>query len=236
MKWQDTPSWLVELGSASSQDEIGTKAHNLSILCESGFLVAPCVFVTTLNSRFAQFDSAESYLASIDEFSHELDQLLPSENGWAIRSSATIEDLPGESHAGRFETIFISDSSDLANAVKTVWDSGKLADIGPESMGVIIQQFIRADFAGVAFSHDPTTNSHSTVIEGVPGNAARFVDGELTPWRVRPDASDIPLPDGLGRDVVKALDDGVQRLADELLIASDRRSQRLSASRTRRGS
>lgn len=221
MKWQNTPDWLAQLGGANSQNEIGTKAHNLSILFELGFLVPPCVFITTLHSRHAQFDTADSYLASIDEFSRELDQLLPSANGWAVRSSATIEDMPGESQAGRFETLFISDVADLANAVKAVWDSGRAADIGPDSMGVIIQQLIDADFAGVAFSHDPTTNDHTTVIEGVPGNAARFVDGELTPWRVRPGAPDILLPDNLEMNIVKALDDGVQRLAVRLDMAVD---------------
>ena len=218
---QTVPEWLTLPGADTPQAVIGTKAFNLSKLDGLGFAVPDCMFIATLRSEFAQFESAESYLASISELGRELNRILPSPDGWAIRSSATIEDMPGESHAGRFETKFISNETELASAVQLVWDSGESAGIGAESMGVVVQKLIDADFAGVAFSHDPTGNDNSTVIEGVAGNAARFVDGELAPWRVRLGASDITLPEGLEASAIEEIDRGVQRLADEFGGAVD---------------
>ena len=215
MNRKQAPTWLARLGTESPQSAIGTKAFNLSILDELGFAVPPCVFIATLHSELVHFESAATYLESIDEFSRELHQLVPSEHGWSVRSSATVEDLPGESHAGRFETLFIEDPAELANAVQAVWDSGQSAGIGPESMGVVVQELIDADFAGVAFSHDPTRQDGPTVIEAVPGNAARFVEGAVAPLRIRSGDGERSLPEDLDAGFITALDEGVQLLADK---------------------
>jgi pyruvate,water dikinase len=58
-------------------------------------------------------------------------------------------------------------------------------------MAVLIQPMIAADAAGVAFTADPVSGSHRTVIEAVDGLGDRLVSGAATPerWTVEADGS-----------------------------------------------
>ena len=88
--------------------------------------------------------------------------------------------------------------SGLADAVLRCWRS-RLTDrvkaYGGEresgSMAVLIQPMIAADAAGVAFTIDPVSARHRTIIEAVEGLGDRLVSGAATPerWTVEDDGS-----------------------------------------------
>ncbi|MCZ6854252.1 MAG: PEP-utilizing enzyme [Gammaproteobacteria bacterium] len=218
---KDIPDWIVDLEAESSVETIGSKAFNLTLLHKLGFAVPDCFFIPTFDPHRLKMKSTAEFLAAIEGLSRLLPLRLPSEPGWAVRSSATIEDLPGESHAGRFETVFITSPEEFTRAVESVWESGATANIGAESMGVVVQKLVSADFAGVAFSVDPTTQDSSTVVEGVPGNAARLVNGEVTPWRMRASEPTARLPSGFDQTTLDEIYAGVQTLAEEFNHAVD---------------
>ena len=144
---KDIPDWIVDLEAESSVETIGSKAFNLTLLHKLGFAVPDCFFIPTFDPHRLKMKSTAEFLAAIEGLSRLLPLRLPSEPGWAVRSSATIEDLPGESHAGRFETVFITSPEEFTRAVEVVWESGATANIGAESMGVVVQKLIVEQFA-----------------------------------------------------------------------------------------
>lgn len=109
--------------------------------------------------------------------------------GWAtvaVRSSARDEDLATGSAAGRYTTVLgvpttPAGATELRRAVVDVADS-----MGASRGGVIVQEMVRADASGVAFTLDPVTGARSVVVNAVPGLGDRFVSGEFTPraWSV----------------------------------------------------
>ena len=215
------PAWVHNLDNELSISVVGAKAFNLGRLKSREFKVPEALVIPTFHPDRVKFASIEMFLRDIEKFSKRLPQALPSIHGWAVRSSATIEDLEEGSMAGRFETHFIKHPHELTTAVQKVWDSGRHANIGPESMGVIVQKLVEADFGGVAFSRDPIQDSVMTVVEMCPGKASRLVDGEVTPWRTSLADKKRKLPDGFSETTLEQIDAGVQRLAMEFGYAVD---------------
>ncbi len=207
------PPWIISLNDTAEPAIVGSKAHNLSRLHASGFEVPPALFLPTFDRDRLGFDSSDAYLDAIGAFAAGLNEALGSPDGWAVRSSATVEDLEEQSLAGRFDTHFITSPDELVGAVRQVWDSARLANVGVESMAVVVQKTIEADFGGVAFSRDPLDGTPSTVIEMCRGRGERLVDGEVTPWRVRMDSPERQVPAGFPPDALARIDEGVQRLA-----------------------
>ena len=216
------PPWIISLEQATSVDLVGTKAFNLNQLKSRGFNVPHALVIPTFDAARLNIKTLSEFTKAIEDFSHHLSSHIPSKHGWAVRSSGTVEDLKDKSMAGRFDTHFINKAEDLTEAVQKVWESGKFADIGAESMGVIVQQLIDADFGGVGFSKDPTQDTEHSVIEMCPGKAARLVDGEVTPWRVNLDgSSEIKLPDNFKQSTLHQIDSGIKQLADDLKYSVD---------------
>ncbi|HYH77619.1 MAG TPA: PEP/pyruvate-binding domain-containing protein, partial [Arthrobacter sp.] len=106
----------------------------------------------------------------------------------AVRSSSSDEDTAEESSAGKYTTVLgVRGREALAAAVRDVLDS---ADGAP--MGVLIQELVHADAAGVAFSANPVTGARDeAMVNAVTGLGDRLVSGELTPqsWTVRADGT-----------------------------------------------
>jgi len=90
-----------------------------------------------------------------------------------VRSSVPDEDSVDKSHAGvYYSETNIQTIDDVINAVRRCWASlyteqsffynkGKV----PTRMAVIIQQYVRSQFAGVMFTRDPTNMNDDIVIE-----------------------------------------------------------------------
>ncbi|BCA55640.1 Phosphoenolpyruvate synthase [Nitrospira sp. KM1] len=118
---------------------------------------------------------------------------LTSEAGWAVRSSATVEDAGDASFAGLFSTRLGVQSKDLAAAIRDVWSSlwdervlqyvrARGAGGRPPGMAVVIQPMVAADAAGVMYSMHPVTGrSRHILINAIPGLAAPLVDGRAAP-------------------------------------------------------
>ena len=103
----------------------------------------------------------------------------------AVRSSALDEDGATRAFAGQFESFLFVAPQDVGAKVAAVWRSAfsarlrdyrtahGLADV-PQPPAVLVQQMIRADRAGVAFSADPATGQRGVaVVEAVFGLGRR---------------------------------------------------------------
>ena len=112
----------------------------------------------------------------------------------AVRSSATVEDLPGMSAAGQHDTYLnVGGEAAVLDAVKRCWASlwsaraiGYRARCGVEpgdvSIAVVVQQLVPAQAAGVMFTIDPVGGAHDKVVVSANwGLGESVVAGEVTP-------------------------------------------------------
>jgi pyruvate,water dikinase len=152
------------------------------------------------------------------------------DRAYAVRSSATAEDLPHASFAGQHETTLNVRGEDrLIEAIQACTASlfteravryrarhGIPQD--KVAMAVLVQQMIEPEASGVAFSADPGSgNRHIAAIEVVFGLGEAHVSGKVTPDRVRVDRQGGRILDytvGDKRMVVESLPEGGVRTAD----------------------
>ncbi len=112
----------------------------------------------------------------------------------AVRSSATVEDLPNASFAGQQDTFLnIQDEDALLDAVKQCWASLWTAraiayrlkqgiDPANVSLAVVVQQLIPADAAGILFTANPLDGvREQIVINATWGLGEAIVGGKVTP-------------------------------------------------------
>jgi phosphohistidine swiveling domain-containing protein len=200
----------------------GNKAATLAVLRRAGFEVPPGVVVSADALGHVGDDLPAAVRAALPDVP---DLLGPGP--WAVRSSGTAEDNEQASFAGQFETLLNVDQSGLADAVLRCWRSGLAdrvkaysGDRGIGSMAVLIQPMIAAEAAGVAFTVDPVSGKHRTVIEAVEGLGERLVSGAATPerWTLAKDGS-IEAPSAataLDPDKARAIGDLARRVEDHL--------------------
>ncbi len=114
----------------------------------------------------------------------------------AVRSSATVEDLPGAAFAGQQETFLnVTSAASVIEAIRSCWASlwseravayRRRRGVGQESIAiaVVVQQMVPADAAGVMFTADPISGGRSSiVIDANPGLGEAVVAGLVTPDR-----------------------------------------------------
>jgi rifampicin phosphotransferase len=112
----------------------------------------------------------------------------------AVRSSATVEDLPGMSAAGQHDTYLnIRGEAAVLDAVKRCWASlwsaraiGYRARRGVEpgevNIAVVVQQLVLAEAAGVMFTVDPVGGARDKVVISANwGLGESVVAGDVTP-------------------------------------------------------
>jgi len=112
----------------------------------------------------------------------------------AVRSSATVEDLPGMSAAGQHDTYLnVRGEAAVLEAVKRCWSSlwsaraiGYRARLGVEpgevNIAVVVQQLVLAEAAGVMFTIDPIGGAHDKVVISANwGLGESVVAGDVTP-------------------------------------------------------
>lgn len=123
-----------------------------------------------------------------------------SHQTYAIRSSGVLEDMPGASFAGLYESfLYISNMDDLVSAIKRCYASvfdprvirycqSKRLSLDHLKMSVIIQEMVHAQASGVTFSLDPVKGHDTTMlIEAIYGVGEYLVSGQATPDRYRYD-------------------------------------------------
>ncbi|MGA2863634.1 MAG: PEP/pyruvate-binding domain-containing protein [Verrucomicrobiota bacterium] len=116
---------------------------------------------------------------------------------WAVRSSATAEDLPEASFAGQHDSLLnVRGSEAVLAAVRRCWVSlftdravfYRLKNRIPcraAAMAVVVQEMVPAEVSGVIFTADPLTgDTRRMVIEGAPGLGEALVSGRVSPDRL----------------------------------------------------
>ncbi len=121
----------------------------------------------------------------------------------AVRSSASAEDSLNASFAGQFETTLGVPREQFIGAVKSCIASAfsehaarYLGHVGADDffMGVVVQEFLPSEKAGVLFSRDPVHPEHKGfVINANFGVGESVVSGEVTPdhYVVRDDSTEV---------------------------------------------
>jgi pyruvate,water dikinase len=118
-------------------------------------------------------------------------------SSFAVRSSATTEDQPGTSFAGQHDSVLnVRGPENVLDAVRRCWISlfnersisyrlkNGLA-LQAAAMGVVVQEFLQADTAGVMFTADPISgDDQRVIIESTPGIGEPVVSGTITPEQI----------------------------------------------------
>lgn len=118
---------------------------------------------------------------------------------YAVRSSATAEDLPGTSFAGQQDTFLnVIGLHNICAAIVKCWASlfneravaYRIKNGFPHdkvTIAVVVQKMVDAEVSGVLFTADPMTSDRfTTVIEAVRGLGEDLVSGRKNPfaWKV----------------------------------------------------
>lgn len=172
----------------SFSSEIGGKAKGLLFLNKNKFLTPPFFildFKTLLNVTLSNFN-----LENIIQ-NWVLEHNINSDDIWAVRSSADIEDGTDHSYAGIFTTVINVKTSELENGIKKVLSSYSSINNQNYSsqqhtkFGIIIQKMIRSEYSGVIFSHNPNNIYDETIhINIIPGIGENLVSGKEDAYSV----------------------------------------------------
>ncbi len=133
-------------------------------------------------------------------------QALGTEHAYAVRSSATAEDLPNASFAGQQDTYLnIIGEAALLDAVRRCWvslftDRAILYRIQNDfshkevQLSVVVQQMVMAEKSGILFTADPLTgHRHTATIDASFGLGEALVSGLVTPDAYRVDKRDLTI-------------------------------------------
>ncbi len=130
-------------------------------------------------------------------------QILGDDHAYAVRSSATAEDLPDASFAGQQDTYLnVLGEGPLLDAVQRCWVSlftdrailyrcqnGFWHD--EVQLSVVVQQMVMAELSGILFTADPLTGHRQTVsIDASYGLGEALVGGLVSPDSYRVDKRD----------------------------------------------
>ena len=102
---------------------------------------------------------------------------------YAVRSSAISEDGENASYAGQYETVTDVKFEDIPEAIKTVQASARNERVqaysdGTEGVAVVIQRFVKPEFAGVVFTSDVITGKDEELVGNyVRGEGEQLVSG-----------------------------------------------------------
>ena len=187
----------------------GGKARGLRLLQANGFKVPDFVVVQSTFEKSVIEHFVKKYPAS----------------SFAVRSSSYQEDGMEHSFAGQFETFLnIRGLSSIENAINACFEAANSSRVdaytaaksvqkdAQDTMAVVVQQMIEAQYAGVAFSVDPVQNRRDLcLIQYVEGAGHQLVDGKrkaaslLLAKKQVLDCAEAPIP----LDTVKEIKEGI---------------------------
>jgi len=162
----------------SSTSNVGSKALNLAKANTNGIEVP------------ASYILPSSYVAQeyFNDIRRELKSIIDENSLYAVRSSASVEDMDKHSAAGIFDSfIAIKGCEAIFEAIMNCYKSfnsnvaNKYINIGNQHIygGIIIQKLINAKRSGVAIIGRPAINC--VMAEGVWGLAIPLVSGMVNP-------------------------------------------------------
>lgn len=150
-----------------------------------------------IRSKFVRTPIPQKIYAEIERAYAELEEELQIEKPLvAVRSSATVEDLPEASFAGQQETYLnVRGAEEVIEKTRRAWSSLWTAramsyrdslnvDHEAAMMAVVVQKMVKSRSSGVAFSIHPVTGEDDKiVIESAWGLGESVVGGKVTPDR-----------------------------------------------------
>ncbi|MEN0051754.1 MAG: PEP/pyruvate-binding domain-containing protein, partial [Bacteroidota bacterium] len=196
-----TQKQIITSQDLGAKAKIGGKASNLQELGKLGIQVPDWVAIPAdilldqlteleeiadLKLQFESLVLPENLLEEIAAFFGENHR----NKTYAVRSSALDEDGKQFSFAGQFETFLHVGFEELEEKIKAIWQSvlaervlkyrvenGLELQLG---IGVIVQEMVEAEVAGVAFGIDPISGeAGSKIVSAVYGLGEGLVSGEL---------------------------------------------------------
>lgn len=180
---------VVPLAEACDEAQFGGKAVQLAAACRAGLPVPPGLALSAgLVEALVAGDRAAA--AAFESALRVLDGPL------AVRSSAVGEDAAAASFAGQHMTrLNVRGAAQLVDALAAVWQSGrsegalayrrKLGLDDAPRMGVVVQQLVDPDVAGVLFTRNPVNGADERLIEATWGLGEAVVQGLVIPDRFR---------------------------------------------------
>lgn len=205
---------VVGLDAVSKQsiDLAGGKGANLGELIREGFPVPPGFVVTAdcyaatvapwpltelspaeIRHRIMEAELEPQTLQAMNSQHEALSSQLGREFVYAVRSSATAEDLGDASFAGQHDTYYYVTNENLAHMVKKCWASlwsdaacsyRQSQGIAHDAvaMAVVVQVMIESDISGITFTANPVTGNRDEIVtESSWGMGAAIVDGRVSP-------------------------------------------------------
>ena len=210
--------WFNEI-QETDFNNVGGKGYNLSKMLNNGLNV-PNGFVITstayeeyikrngfdqkietiLNSENLSKEKSGliKMLFNLDSFCDKLESTLRQEfkkitsGRVAVRSSSTVEDLPGMSFAGQYSTYLNVTEKDLLEKVLLCWQSlwneraidyrNKYKITSKFSHAVVVQEMINSQISGVIFTANPLNGiRNELLINAAYGLGEAIVSGEVHP-------------------------------------------------------
>lgn len=172
------------LSDAIDASVFGGKASQLAAAARAGLPVPRGVAISGICVREA--------LKGRISIATSVARLMPIGGPMAVRSSGLLEDGEAASFAGKYSThLNVLGASALVEAILEIGRSGLSSDVLAYSnalairetgeVGVVVQELIVPDVAGVMFTVDPVTGEERSVIEASWGLGAVVVDGRVVP-------------------------------------------------------
>ncbi|WP_114783677.1 PEP/pyruvate-binding domain-containing protein [Botryobacter ruber] len=182
--------YILPLQHPLTLQEAGGKACSLSLMARHGFPV-PAGFVIE-NGAFEHFTATGStdlhWLEA--ELEHHLSQVGAA--AYMVRSSGVGEDSEQGSFAGQLQSFCCSaDTQNILQHIVKCWQSyhsdnvqvyQQHAGVQLQGMGVVVQQLIEPDYAGVLFTQAPG-GEPVMLCEYVQGHGEKLVSGQENPER-----------------------------------------------------
>lgn len=167
---------------------VGGKALSLGKMTRAGIPVPAGYVITT--DLFKVYQTAGVIDKSVQDALYEAFDALGAARV-AVRSSAIAEDSSTASWAGQFESYLNVERGELLDRVVDCWKStsdgyeyAAAQNISHDllAMGVVIQQMVDSEVAGVAFSVNPISHAADEImIEATYGLGELLVQGMVTP-------------------------------------------------------
>jgi len=197
--------------TAADVDRVGGKGANLGELIKHGFPIPPGFVVCAdeyarvvadlekgvppeeMRTVIEAWSPDERFLQDVTSCHDRLQAERKEELVYAVRSSATAEDLGDASFAGQHETFYYVTYADLITMIRMCWASlwGKEAvayrdtqgiDHHDVHMAVVVQEMIPSEISGITFTANPLTGALNEIVSDATwGMGAAIVDGRVTP-------------------------------------------------------
>ncbi len=166
-------------------------AQDLSLSGGKGASLAKLSHINGVNVPGGFIITTENERIPAEEIKAELAKFAP-DTLFAVRSSATAEDLPDASFAGQMDSFLnVAGYDAVVSAIEKCRNSlyneravsyREKNNISSPKMAVVVQKMVNAKYAGVMFTADPMTSDRFTVVvEVVEGLGEALVSGRKTP-------------------------------------------------------